>query len=257
MKFVVKIRYVVIPAVFALFLLYAIFTFYFDDKSSLNEIGDSFGIFNAFFSALSVLLIYETLSKQQEEIKQTQIQYADEKMINLIYKHVDYLNLELGKVQVENYHSDVNAYVSTLIKRMEDSVYFKKYRIIEEFLEEHEQDYISAQMRFKKVIISFSLALKIIETQSKNENTISDKVDEYKELFIENIGTDILIFIGHLSQYCNLYINESADFFFRRVDLYAKTSQELLPYFNKLEKLLPSKYKTQPLKSLLMLTQVN
>jgi len=134
---------------------------------------------------------------------------------------------------------------------MEDSVYFKKYKSIEVFLEEHEQDFISAQMRFKKAVISFSLALKVIETQSKNENTISDKVEEYKELFIENIGTEFLIFIGYLSQYCNQYINESADFFFTRNELYTKTSQELLPYFNKLEKLLPSKYKTQHLKIML------
>jgi len=117
MKLIIKIRYIVIPLSFALFLLYAIFTFYFNDKSSLNEIGDSFGIFNAFFSALSVLLIYETLNKQQEEIKQTQIQYADEKMINLIYKHVDYLNVELSKVQIENYHSDVNSYIAILTKK--------------------------------------------------------------------------------------------------------------------------------------------
>ncbi|MCZ8023784.1 MAG: hypothetical protein O9294_18645 [Cytophagales bacterium] len=251
MKLIIKIRYILIPLAFALFLFYATFIFYFNDKSSLNEIGDSFGIFNAFFSALSVLLIYETLNKQQEEIKQTQIQYADEKMINLVYKHIDYLNVELSKVQIENYYSDVNSYIATLTKKMEDSVYFKKYKSIEVFLEEHEQDFISAQMRFKKAVISFSLALKVIETQSKNENTISDKVEEYKELFIENIGTEFLIFIGYLSQYCNQYINESADFIFTRVELYARTSQELLPYFNKLEKLLPSKYKSQPFKIML------
>jgi len=173
---------------YVVFLLIFIISFILFKDPFLNELGDSFGIYNSFFSALSVLLIYESITKQQEEIRQSQQQYSDEKILHLVYRHVDYVNESLQKIKVDSvYDKQINTYIYSLndiIKKRPFET--SSYDELNEKVIVYTQTFVSALGQFQSTLKKYDISLTVISSYSENQNKyLTDKMN-YKKLFVMN-----------------------------------------------------------------------